>query len=67
MFAQLIKTENIHFIIPGTQRAPEAYEKIYKDKKTNTEDPQAGLLESEWQLEYKLIYDSQKFENWNLE
>ncbi len=64
MFEKFTRSGNINFIMLDVQNVPKA-KKIYECKKTNTERPQAEQPESEWQQEYKLIYDSQKLEDRN--
>ena len=67
MSGKFTESENIKYITLDIQSLTKTNRKTFKDIKSKKEDKQNGLSENEWQQEYKLIYDSQKLENWNIE
>ena len=66
MFDKNTGVEIISYITLDAQNAEGSIKKVCKDKKMYTDTRQAISSDNEWQLEYKLIYDSQKFEDWNI-
>lgn len=68
MPGKFTESENIKYITLDIQSLTKTNRKTFKDIKSKKEEKQKnGLSENEWLQEYKLIYDSQKLENWNIE